>query len=107
MADTSTTVYGFVQPEVGASRNTWGTKLNNNFGEIDDNLSRVDGQLTSVAGTDTITATLTGVDLTGGLALGDQFSFVPAANNTGATTLNVNSTGAVSIILRRTCHGSI
>jgi hypothetical protein len=98
MADTSTTVYGFVQPEVGASRNTWGTKLNNNFGEIDDNLSRVDGQLTSVAGTDTITATLTGVDLTGGLALGDQFSFVPAANNTGATTLNVNSTGAVSII---------
>lgn len=53
--------------------------------------------VSSVAGTDTITGTLTPVP--SAYADGQMFVFVPANTNTGATTINLSSLGAKSIFI--------
>jgi hypothetical protein len=62
MADTTTTTYSLVKPEVGASEDTWGTKINTNLDSIDDLLD----------GTTVVT----------GIKMSDLASIVDNADNT-------------------------
>lgn len=53
------------------------------------------GYLTSVAGTNTITATST--EVISAYVAGQKFQFLPANTNTGATTINIDGVGAKNV----------
>lgn len=48
MADTLTTYYQFVKPEINASKDTWGIKLNLDLDKIDEQMKAFDGRTATV-----------------------------------------------------------
>lgn len=48
MADGTTTNYGFTLPEVGASEDTWGTKLNQNWTDLDADLASLQSSIDNI-----------------------------------------------------------
>ena len=79
MADTTTTTYSLVKPEVGASADTWGTKLNTNLDSLDNLLD----------GTTAIAPNLVGWKV-GGVAVTVTAGEMNILDGVTATTAEIN-----------------
>lgn len=91
MADSTTTNFGFVKPEVGSSNDTWGGKLNQNWDDIDGYLNQ--------------RAALSGAAFTGDVSVAGEFKAtsvneeVEVLGTTGTVNINCELANLFTIAL--------
>jgi hypothetical protein len=114
MADTTTTTYGLTKPEVGASEDTWGTKLNTNLDTIDDLLdgtTAIAPNLSSLTiGGTAVTATAAEINYLDITTLGtSEASKVLTADGSGDVTIGggITTTGDISASGELTSTGKV
>jgi hypothetical protein len=100
MADTTTTAYGLTKPEVGASEDTWGTKINTDLDSLDTIVNAIGGKTAagtlSYADSAKLATTSTGVDVKN-VASGANAKLNITTESTGGGTSEIlfsdNTTG--------------
>ena len=98
MADTTTTAYGLTKPEVGASEDTWGTKINTDFDSLDTIINAIGGKTAagtlSYADSAKLATTSTGISITGNATFADNGKAIFGAGS----DLQIYHDGAASYV---------